>query len=213
MIIKVCGMRHIDNIRRVAALKVDWLGFIFHPESQRYVNAEAGEALREEIQDAPFGKVGVFVHASAEEMIDTAIRYGLDYLQLHGNESPEVCRTLQQQGFSLIKAFSVAGAEDLERTASYRGLADYFLFDTKCENHGGSGRSFDWSLLSAYQGETPFLLSGGIRPDSLDAIRRFRHPRLAGFDLNSGFEILPGKKDVEKLAPFVRTLQTEHLSL
>jgi phosphoribosylanthranilate isomerase len=209
MIIKVCGMRHLENILRVAALKVDWIGFIFHAESRRRLRAGEGERLREHIQNAPFRKVGVFVNAPAGEMTAAASRYGLDYLQLHGSEPPEVCLALQQQGLRIIKAIPVAGADDLEPATLYEGCADYFLFDTRCESHGGSGRSFDWSLLSAYRGKTPFLLSGGLRPESLEAIRRFRHPRLAGVDLNSGFEIAPGLKDIEKLSPFVQALRTE----
>ncbi|MDR1918776.1 MAG: phosphoribosylanthranilate isomerase, partial [Tannerellaceae bacterium] len=129
-----------------------------------------------------------------------------DYLQLHGDESPELCHSLQKRGFSLIKAFSIAGAADLKRTAAYEGRTDYFLFDTACPGYGGSGKSFDWSLLDAYEGETPFLLSGGVQPGSLEAIRRFRHPRFAGIDLNSGFESAPGLKDIDKLTPFIKQL-------
>ena len=208
MIVKVCGMRRLDNILQVAALKVDWIGFIFWPGSKRYVTPEDGELLRENLKNAPFRKVGVFVNTPVEDIAATATRYKLDYLQLHGNEPAEVCRTLSRQGFRIIKAFPVAAAEDLRQTALYEGLADYFLFDTKCDGYGGSGQSFDWSLPEAYRGQTPFLLSGGLRPESRDNIRRFRHPRLAGFDLNSGFEIAPGLKDIDKLAPIVRDLQT-----
>ena len=98
-------------------------------------------------------------------------------------------------------------ADDLERTSSYEGRVDYFLFDTKCDNYGGSGKQFDWSVLEAYTGETPFLLSGGLRPESAGAIRSFHHPRLAGIDLNSGFEIEPGLKDVEKLKRFIHDIK------
>ncbi|MDR2389364.1 MAG: phosphoribosylanthranilate isomerase [Tannerellaceae bacterium] len=208
MIIKVCGMRRIENILRVARLGVDWMGFILCPESRRYVQEEEAEGLQANLPNPPFAKVGVFVDAPATEMTGAATRYGLDYLQLHGNEPPALCRSLQQEGLRLIKAISVAGADDLERTRLYEGLADYFLFDTKCDTHGGSGRTFDWSVLGAYRGETPFLLSGGLRPESLEAIRSFTHPRLVGFDLNSGFEIAPGEKDLEKLTPFVHALRT-----
>ena len=83
--------------------------------------------------------------------------------------------------------------EDFEKTREYEGRVDYFLFDTRCEGYGGSGKRFDWSILTEYKGETPFLLSGGIRPENAEAIRNFRHPRFAGIDLNSGFEIEPGR--------------------
>lgn len=203
MIVKVCGMCHPENIRRVAALEVDWLGFIFWPESKRQFVPGNGAW-----ETGGKKKVGVFVNSFADDMMKTAAAYGLDYLQLHGEESPDVCHSLQKRGYSLIKAFPVAGPDDLKQTREYEGRADYFLFDTKCESYGGSGRSFDWSVLETYRGATPFLLSGGINPGSLDAIRRFRHPSFAGVDLNSGFETEPGRKDVGKLHPFVRSLRT-----
>ena len=128
---------------------------------------------------------------------------GLDYLQLHGHESPDTCRTLRERGYAIIKAFPIADEEDLKMTADYEGRADYFLFDTKCSGYGGSGRRFDWSVLSGYKGRTPFLLGGGIAPDSVEAVRNFRHPKLAGIDLNSGFETAPGIKDAEKLKTFI----------
>ena len=151
-------------------------------------------------------KVGVFVNATIESMMEKASTYKLDYLQLHGNESPEDCHTLQKRGYSLIKAFPIATKEDFEKTREYEGRVDYFLFDTRCEGYGGSGKRFDWSILTEYKGETPFLLSGGIRPENAEAIRNFRHPRFAGIDLNSGFEIEPGLKDVDKLKNFIQQI-------
>lgn len=199
MLIKVCGMREAENILQVEALGIDWMGFIFYPRSPRFV----GETFIEATSEQPVRRVGVFVNASPEEMIETARKYKLDYLQLHGNESADDCYALQKRGFALIKAFSIATEEDLEKTADYEGRVDYFLFDTKCSGYGGSGKQFDWSVLAAYQGSTPFLLSGGIRPESLEALRHFHHPLLAGLDLNSGFETEPGLKDVAKLKGFV----------
>ena len=217
MIIKVCGMRDPENIREVEGLGIDWMGLIFFAGSprkimdngqwtmdncdKRYSNCQLS------IVNCQLKKVGVFVNASFEELTETAALFRLDYLQLHGNETPEDCHALQKRGYSLIKAFSVATADDLERTSAYEGRVDYFLFDTKCDNYGGSGKQFDWSVLEAYTGETPFLLSGGLRPESAEAIRRFHHPPLAGIDLNSGFEIEPGLKDVEKLKRFIHDIK------
>ena len=124
--------------------------------------------------------------------------------------APEDCHALQKRGYSLIKAFQIATACDLEQTTNYEGRVDYFLFDTKCNSYGGSGKQFDWSVLEAYRGKTPFLLSGGIRPESAGAIRSFRHPRLAGIDLNSGFEIEPGLKDIGKLKEFLKAIQNHN---
>jgi phosphoribosylanthranilate isomerase len=206
MIVKVCGMRDPDNIRRVASLRIDWMGFIFLQQSKR--NVPAGEEYRRAIANCPLPKVGVFVDASLETMTETAASYKLNFLQLHGNESPDVCRALQKRGLSLLKAFAVAEEKDLLRTKEYEGLADYFLFDTKCEGYGGSGKSFNWQLLEAYKGKTPFLLSGGIRPGSLEALRRFGHPLFAGIDLNSGFETEPGMKDSLLLAAFIDAIRS-----
>lgn len=211
MLIKVCGMREPENIRRLQEVAVDWIGLIFYPRSPRFFTADdraiaALDSLRE--NPCPPRRVGVFVDASAEQMMETATRYRLDYLQLHGHESPDTCYALQKRGYAVIKAFPIASEEDLQQTEVYEGRADYFLFDTKCSGYGGSGRAFDWQILAAYHGATPFLLSGGIRPESLDALLRFSHPRWAGIDLNSRFEIRPGEKDIDRLRSFITSIKS-----
>jgi phosphoribosylanthranilate isomerase len=207
MKIKVCGMRETDNIRAVERLDVDWMGFIFYPSSSRYVPDD--ETYSESVRRCAKKKTGVFVNVGVEEMLEKASRYGLDYLQLHGHESPETCAMIQQQGYPVIKAFAVASAADLEQTAAYETCASYFLFDTKCDAYGGSGKRFDWSALDSYRGRTPFLLSGGISPDCIDALRGFNHPEMAGIDLNSGFETAPAFKDAALLERFIHQLRTE----
>lgn len=204
MLIKVCGMREPDNIRRVAEAGADWMGFIFYARSPRFAgNLSPDEISKERAVRKPPVRVGVFVDATPEYMMEIGNKYALGYLQLHGNESPDTCYALQKRGYAVIKAFSIADEEDLKLTADYEGRADYFLFDTKCNGYGGSGKQFDWSVLTAYKGQTPFLLSGGINLDSVEAIRNFHHPKLAGLDLNSGFETAPGMKDAEKLKTFI----------
>ena len=212
-IIKVCGMRDPANIGRVIEAGADWLGLIFYPRSSRYVG-EGSRELKEKFYhaDRRIKKVGVFVDAPLEQMLDIANAYQLDYLQLHGNESPDICYALQKRGLAVIKAFSIAGVSDLEVTKEYEGRADYFLFDTKCESYGGSGQSFDWSVLSAYTGETPFLLSGGIRPESLLTLRQFSHPRFAGIDLNSGFEVAPAHKNSDALRQFITNYKKKSMN-
>lgn len=200
-------MREPANIRQVATLGIDWMGFIFYPKSPRYIAHEGFKMRRGEEGKLPCRKVGVFVNAPLEEMLMATSDYQLDYLQLHGHESPDTCYALQKRGIAVIKAFAISSSEDLEKTNEYEGRVDYFLFDTQCEGFGGSGRSFDWSVLTAYQGETPFLLSGGISSDSMEAIRQFSHPHFAGIDLNSGFEIDPAMKDVERLKVFIAGLK------
>lgn len=206
MITKVCGMCQVENVQAVAETGIQWTGFIFYTPSPRCLLRDPAEAerVRQLITADAFRpkRVGVFVNASQEEIMEVAQQYRLDYLQLHGHESPDFCYALQKRGYALIKAFSIATAEDLAHTADYAGRVDYFLFDTKCAGYGGSGQRFDWSLLQDYQGETPFLLSGGIRPEMAADLQRFHHPRWAGIDLNSGFESAPGVKQAETLRSF-----------
>lgn len=206
-------MREPENIRQVAETGIDWMGFIFYARSARSIDNGKwkidNERKNSSLNNFQLKRVGVFVNATPEEMMETAAHYRLDYLQLHGNESPDICYTLHKRGYAIIKAFSIATEEDLKPVADYEGRADYFLFDTKCCSYGGSGKQFDWSVLSAYKGQTPFLLSGGINPDSVEALRNFNHPKLAGIDLNSGFETSPGMKDAEKLKTFIDKIKNK----
>lgn len=198
MIIKTCGMRDADNIRAVSELRIDWMGFIFWAPSSRYVSEKPSFLPTRQ------KRVGVFVDARIEEVRSKVNEYALDLIQLHGSESPAFCERLKANSRQqLIKAFNIATQEDLEQTIPYEGLVDYFLFDTKAKMVGGNGTQFDWSVLSAYQGNTPFLLSGGIGPDDAEKVRNFHHPQLAGIDLNSRFELSPALKDIEKLKQFI----------
>lgn len=199
MIIKVCGMRQAENIRAAEALGADWIGMIFWPRSSRCVTAPPAYLPQQA------RRVGVFVDETVEKVRELANAYHLDIIQLHGKESPEYAARLKER--TIVKAISIATAEDLEQTKPYEGIADYFLFDTKGESRGGNGRQFDWSLLSGYHGTTPFLLSGGIGPDDAARIRAFHHPAYAGIDINSRFEIQPGLKDINLLKDFIRKIR------
>lgn len=192
-------MREAENIREAEALGIDWMGFIFWPQSSRYV------AERPTYLPTRCKRVGVFVDEQIEKVRHIAEDYALDIIQLHGNESPEYARTLG--GRTLIKAFNIATADDLAQTRPYEGIVDLFLFDTKGRTVGGNGEKFDWTVLNAYQGATPFLLSGGIGPDDAERIRAFRHPRCIGIDLNSRFEVSPAFKDVDLLREFVKNIR------
>ena len=195
MIVKVCGMRDAENIHEVEALGIDLIGFIFWPKSSRYVSE------RSAYLPTNCKRVGVFVDENIEVVKKIAQDYALDYIQLHGNETPDYCALLK--GHKLIKAFNIATAEDFEQTKPYEGLVNYFLFDTKGKSVGGNGIKFDWSVLDDYHGTTPFILSGGIGPDDAARIRSFHHPQLAGIDLNSRFELAPNLKDVTALQKFL----------
>jgi indole-3-glycerol phosphate synthase len=203
--IKVCGMKCPENSKESAKLPIDMIGLIFHEKSLRYVgNSDAGEW-----KDIPTSirKVGVFVDASREYILEKVRDYGLQVVQLHGKESPELCRSLRSEGLEVIKSFRVRTSEDLKQTGFYERTCDYFLFDTKTPLPGGSGKKFDWRILPTYQGQTPFFLSGGIGIEDATAINRLDLPLLYAIDLNSRFETEPGKKDIEKLREFVKRLE------
>lgn len=201
MIVKVCGMSDAVNIRLAEQLNIDWMGFIFYPPSPRYVERRPDYLPQRQ------RRVGVFVNADEAFILSRISLFGLQLLQLHGHETPRQCRSLREAtGLSVIKAFSVKSAADVAETRHYEGAADYFLFDTPTPGVGGSGQSFDHSLLDHYTGTTPFLLSGGLGPNSADNILALRHPRMAGIDLNSRFETAPGIKSIHRLQQFLQSL-------
>ena len=260
-------MREPENIRAVEQLDIDWMGFIFWPQSPRYVSQissragiipdypslgdgrqETGDSRREtvdgrretvdgrrETEDGrretgdgsqplpirgeagrgPVKRVGVFVDDMPQNIVTRVYNYDLSLVQLHGSESAVMIDNLRRTldpdikpGVQIIKALSISTAADLERTKEYEGHVDYFLFDTKTPLMGGSGKQFDWSVLEAYDGSVPFLLSGGIGPDDAERIRHFRHPQCVGIDLNSRFETAPAVKDVELLREFVHSIRS-----
>ena len=235
MVIKVCGMRDARNIREVSQLGVDMIGMIFYPKSPRYVEMQSSHAgiipdyAKEDIGASDSSgsssesvstsskspaRVGVFVDDMVQNIVTRVVNYHLDYVQLHGNEPREMCENLRstldpdiRPGIKIIKAISVSDALDIQKYKEYVGAVDLFLFDTKCKTVGGSGQQFDWQVLEQYDGEVPFLLSGGIGPEDASRLHAFHHPKCIGIDLNSRFEIEPGVKDVEKLKGFLNEIQ------
>lgn len=207
-------MRDADNIRDISALGVDMIGLIFYPPSPRYVQQFSSGAgiipdYAPDMGKTPL-RVGVFVDDMPQNIVTRVYNYKLDYIQLHGNEPRETLENLRatidpdiKPNIKIIKAISVSSAEDINKYKEYVGAADLFLFDTKCKTVGGSGEQFDWQVLQAYDGDVPFLLSGGIGPDDAERVRNFHHPKCIGIDLNSKFEMEPALKDVEKLKQFL----------
>lgn len=219
MKIKVCGMRDGENIRRVAALGVDWIGMIFWDKSPRYVTMIPTDAgiIPDRADTTPktdIKRVGVFVDEMPQNIITRAVNFELDLIQLHGHETPTMIRNLHRTldpdirpGIQFIKAISVSCRDDIAAYKPYEDCVDYFLFDTKCPTVGGSGSQFDWSVLEAYDGNKPFLLSGGIGPDDAERVKAFHHPQCIGIDLNSRFETAPGVKDVDLLRTFIQHIK------
>ena len=187
-----------ENIREVEALGIDLMGFIFWPKSSRYVSE------RPIYLPTRCKRVGVFVDEAANTIKKIANDYALDYIQLHGSESPKYVQQLHD--WQVIKAFNIATTEDLKAVELYEGVVDYFLFDTKGKSVGGNGEKFDWSVLEAYHGDTPFLLSGGIGPNDAERVKAFHHPKCIGIDLNSKFEDEPALKNIQELKTFIEQL-------
>ena len=205
MKIKVCGMRDSENIRDLAKLPIDWMGFIFYRKSLRYAENLSEEVLRELPQRIK--RVGVFVNASLNEILERAKAHKLNTVQLHGTETPDICRELKQCGLEVIKAFPIAEEQDFDVCNGYRDCCDYFLFDTKTVEYGGSGKQFDWRLLDFYTGNTPFLLSGGIDEECAEKINDISHKMLVAVDLNSRFEVAPGIKNDMRIKRFIEELK------
>ena len=203
--IKVCGMKFTQNREEVEKLPIDFLGFIFYPKSKRFV----GKGAEPGLFNAAKTKVGVFVDENAFEILGLAKNFGFEFVQLHGKENPKTCQLLRNQGVKVIKAFNLNESFKFEKLQEYETAVDYFLFDTKTDLPGGSGKKFNWQILKNYTGNVPFFLSGGINPDDAEKIKQLEHPQLFGIDLNSGFEDEPGVKNIEKLTEFINKVKQE----
>jgi len=222
MKIKVCGIRNRENLSSLLALKPDFVGFIFYEKSKRYVEEFPQINFPKNVK-----KVGVFVNESVEEVLRKVKVFRLDCVQLHGNESPEYCgklakmltersrsnnsneviSTLLNHQIEIIKAFSVDESFDFNTTNAYEDICNYFLFDTRGKDYGGNGIKFNWEILQNYNGKTPFLLSGGISKLDAEEIKKINHKYFQGVDVNSGFEIEPGLKNINDIEEFKKNLK------
>lgn len=199
MLIKVCGISSSAHLAEIESLNIEMTGAIRYELSPRYsVEIPVKNKLPQ---------VGVYVNESLEKIQEEIDRHGFDYLQLHGNESTQFIERLAFP--KVIKAVSIASPSDIETARKYVHLAKYILLDTKSALHGGSGKKFDWDILS--QCDFPFILSGGIGPDDAEHIIDLNNenPHLIGIDLNSRFEIKPGLKDINKLNNFIKQVRNE----
>lgn len=203
MNIKVCGITTVKQLQQLESLNIDFAGFIFDKNSPRYIGDKLAGT---ELQNADFDikKVGVFVNPSYSDVLDAIDNYGLDVIQLHGEESPEFCRDINED-LEVIKVFhiddSVTSIDEL--VAPYDDACDYYLFDTKTPDaNGGTGKQFDWSVIAKSKIEKPFFLSGGIGVADLERIKAFKHPDFYGVDINSKVEKAPGEKDMALVLQF-----------
>ncbi|HTB51749.1 MAG TPA: phosphoribosylanthranilate isomerase [Ferruginibacter sp.] len=210
MNIKVCGITQMKQLQQLDGLNIDFAGFIFHKDSPRYVGDKIS---KDEMQSADFDvkKIGVFVNAGYDEIMETVEDYGLDIVQLHGDETPELCEQLMED-VEVIKAFSI-GNDDVsidEMIEDYDEVCDYYLFDTKANGSiGGTGTKFDWKKIAKSKIEKPFFLSGGISVEDIAQIKAFKHPDYFGIDVNSRFEKSPGVKDMGLLLQLKQGLKSK----
>lgn len=206
--VKVCGMTDGANIREVEEAGADIIGFIFCAASPRNVKSMP------DYLPLRAARAGVFVNERPDKVAETAGLFGLDYVQLHGSETPDYCRTLASLGIPaerIVKVFHISGGEGLpEDIHDFDSICGACLFDTRVgkSSMGGTGLTFDWTSLLSYGGPLPFLLSGGIGPGHIQELTGFRHPFLAGYDLNSRFETAPGIKDAAAVAGFIAGLES-----
>ena len=197
MKLKICGLKYLDNIKEIVEYAPDYLGFIFYEHSKRYVGHELVGARLNNI-DPGIKKVGVFVNATEKVVLQKTDEYNLDLVQLHGDETPVFCKQLSRN-VKIIKAFGVDEEFDFLRLNEYKSSIEYFLFDTKTLEHGGSGKQFDWNILEKYDNEIPFFLSGGIDINDIGSILQLNKLNIHAIDVNSKFEIRPGLKDINKI--------------
>jgi len=204
MKLKVCGMKYQDNIEAVANLQPDFVGFIFHEQSPRHFEGV--------ITDLPnsIHKVGVFVDKTVEFIANQIVKHKLSAIQLHGHESPEMCRILKSTNAKVIKVFSIKDTFDFSVLVPYEKVCDYYLFDTKGKLPGGNGYAFNWDILTDYPSTKPFFLSGGIGLDQVEDLKKFQESSASEYcfaiDVNSKFEIEAGLKNIEELRMFKQNL-------
>lgn len=210
MRVKVCGITQVKQALQIKEAGADFEGFIFYPPSARYVYKSMSAAQIKKLRS--INKVGVFVNADADTVLRTVDECGLYLVQLHGDESPRYCEKISDY-VTVVKAFRVQPGDNIAwKIKDYYDVTDMYLFDTEGASFGGTGKKFDWQLLKNVNIDKPFFLSGGISPDDVDSIKAFMQQpsakNLFAIDINSRFEVAPGKKDVDKVSAFINSMKS-----
>ena len=198
--VKICGITNLEDARFAAGALADYLGFIFYPESPRYIEPAKAGAINNWIEGPT--KVGVFVNQPLDDVNRIVKETGIEMVQLHGNESPEYCSLVDVPIIKAIHVSEDSKPNDIEKLISaYSTKVDFLLFDTKISGHwGGTGQVFDWSILESISNEIPFFLSGGLNATNIKKSIEIVQPN--GVDLSSGLEESPGLKDFDKVEQF-----------
>lgn len=207
MKLKVCGLTDKQNILEIIRdIHPDYMGFIFYEHSSRFVDNKLEPEYVKTLPDA-INKTGVFVDAPGEYILERAKQYGLNTLQMHGNETPGFCRRFIDEGYEVIKVFNIHETFDISTMNEYGESCDYFLFDTAGKYKGGTGVKFNWDMLRQYPLNKPYFLSGGVAPGDEANIKSIKDHRFYAVDINSRFEISKGIKNADQVKQFYNTLK------
>lgn len=199
-------MRDESNIRELVKVHPDYIGFIFYSKSERFVGENFNLKVLDYLPESIY-KVGVFVKASKDYILEKLNTFRLDLIQFHGGESPEFCRDLHDKGIPIIKVFSVNEEFDFNVINPFKAYCKYFMFDTECSTYGGSSMKYNWNIFNRYDNEKPFFLSGGIGLEDSDSIKELKNLNIHAVDINSRFEKEPGLKDISKIRKFIKNLK------
>lgn len=206
MNLKVCGMTDFEQLKTLEEFGIEFAGLIFYEGSKRFVSNKL-EDQKSQIRNLQIKRVGVFVNARTEDIKEKVKEYGLSYVQLHGDESPEFCEEIKKF-IPVIKAVRINDETKLlNELRDYEEACDYFLFDTDSKHYGGTGKKFDWQILESVAIAKPFFLSGGIGLQDVAEINAFDHPMFYAIDINSKFEISHGIKDLKQVEAFIQNLK------
>lgn len=211
MHIKVCGLTSLEEVAVLDQLGVDFAGFIFYPKSPRYVLDKLSRSQLKSIKERKIKKIGVFVNAPEDQVIETIYTCGLQMVQLHGDETPKYCEKIANY-ISVVKAFRLSEQEDvLGKVKDYQTMVGMYLFDKESSQFGGTGKKFDWDLLMGLDINKPFFLSGGIGPEDLKKLQSFQQDSVSkdlfAIDVNSRFELAPGVKNLPLIENFVSQIK------
>lgn len=202
VLVKICGLTNLDDTLDAIECGADFLGFNFYPDSPRYLSPEKAKEILREVPEAII-KVGVFVNADREQVLDLACELELDYLQFHGDETPGYCNAF---GRPWYKAFRLKEENDLGLIPAYE--SEWFLVDANVEKaFGGTGVVANWDLARKAKQYGRLMLSGGLNPQNIEMAIQAVHP--FAVDVASGVEISPGIKDRTKMDELIQRVKRE----
>lgn len=209
MRIKVCGNTSLKQMHQLGEMGVQFAGMIFYHKSPRFVmrHLKGFEVKKEKLK---VFKIGVFVNSGYDEVMNHVDNFGLDMVQLHGDETAYFCERMSNY-ISVVKAFRVTETDNIEwKIKNFYNDTDMFLFDTEGAGYGGTGHKFNWDKLKGLNIDKPFFIGGGISPEDPRLLLEFARDPVAkdlfAVDINSKFEISPGVKDMVKVKQFVKDL-------